>query len=431
MFKKWGYPAVSFIAAAAFLTGCSTQPQEEAAPQQQPITLKIFSGDSQFEQVIKSDKVKMKFPYITFEYVVGGQGKQIQDLVAAGESPDMYYQGLSALINNLVDYNLQYDLKDMIKKTGFDLNRIDKAYLDIIQAASGTYGGTYFGLPVTTFMTVLYYNKDVFDKFGIPYPKDGMTWDQAYELARSLTRVSDGVQYKGMTMNFAYLFDNNQLAAPYFHPKENRSAMSTDPWRSIFRTLGKFYQIPLNKPLTERSRVAEVNDFTKDRVSAMHADVTAAMENFPNDFVNWDMVSLPVMAEAPGINAQLNPRFLYLMSTSKHKEEAFKVIDFLLSNEMQMASSKAGKATVLNNEEVRKAYGQDYARLQGKHTQALYVNKPVGVSPARDSKLINVPTAAPVGKEFNAFINGTKDVNTALRDLDETLNKSISEAKNK
>ncbi|MFE5318454.1 extracellular solute-binding protein [Paenibacillus sp. NPDC056579] len=416
-----------------FLSACSsdeTGEKGDGLKPPEPITLRFFSGDNNFQKRLTSDKVKQKFPHITVEFYAGNTaGGKLEDLIAAGQPPDVYYQGLSGLNNEIIKYNMQYDMSELIKKTGFNMNRLDPAYLDIIRAASESLGGTYYGLPVTTFTPVLFYNKDVFDKFGVAYPKDGMTWDETYELARKLTREDAGIQYKGMTMNFPYLFDNNQLAAPYLHPKENQAIMDTDQWRSIFKTFGQFYKLPMSKPLTDRSRPVEVNDFTKDRISAMHADVTAAIESFPDDFVNWDMVSLPTMAEAPLLNAQLNPRFYYIMSSSKHKDEAFKLIEFLLTDEMQMMASKTGYGTVLDNEEIRKAYGQDFAKLKGKNTGALYVNKPVKVSPARDAKLVSVPTSSLVSKEFNAYIKDLKDVNTALRDLNEGINLMIDQEK--
>ncbi|WP_028550686.1 ABC transporter substrate-binding protein [Paenibacillus sp. UNC451MF] len=423
----------ALVLSVAMLAGCSSAPNGEGNTnkQQQPITLKFYTGDKDYEDRFKreiADKVKAKYPYISFEFQ---GGKDLKELVLAGQSPDLYYQGLSALDTNLVNLNMQFDLSDLIKKSGFDLNRIDPAYLDIIRTASQGYGGTYFGLPVTTFTPVLFYNKEVFDKFGVPYPKDGMTWDDAYELSRKLTKEVDGVQYKGMTMNFQYLLDNNQLAAPYLHPKEDKAAVNTPEWRSIFTTLGKFYQIPLNNPLDDRSRVKEVNDFTKERISAMHADVTAAIDSFPSDFVNWDMVTLPTMTEAKGLNAQLNPRFYYIMSSSKHKEDAFKVIEFVLSQEMQLAASKAGKSTVLNNEEVKKAYGQEFDKLKEKNIGALYFNKPVKPAAARDAKLTAIPASPIANKEFIQFIKGAKDINTSLRDFEEALNKAIQAEKAK
>ncbi|MDF2723349.1 MAG: hypothetical protein K0Q59_3024 [Paenibacillus sp.] len=436
MNKKMGAAVLLASMSVMMLSACSSGEKakngDEGATKQEPVTLRFFSGDNNFEKRVKSDKVKQKFPNLTVEFYTGSApGQKLEDLMAAGQTPDVYYQGLTALANNLLPNGLQYEMSDLIKKMNFNLNRIDPAYMDIIRAGSQSAGGTYYGLPVTAFTPVLYYNKDIFDKFGVPYPKDKMTWDQAYEIARKLNRVDGGTQYKGMTMNFPYLFDNNQLAAPYLRAKENKAAMDTDQWRSVFTTLGQFYKLPLNKPLTERGRPIEVSDFTKDRISGMHADVTAAIESFPDDFVNWDMVSLPTMAEAPGFNAQLNPRFYFITSASKHKEEAFKLYEFLMTDDMQMSESKTGYGTVLNNEDIKKAYGQDYVKLKGKNIGALYVNKPVKVSPPRDPKLVTVPTAAVVSKEFNAYINGTKDINTTMRDLNEAINKTIDEEKNK
>lgn len=42
--------------------------------------------------------------------------------------------------------------------------------------------------PVVNNTMSLYYNKDLFDKFGVSYPKDGMTWDEVLELNRQLDK---------------------------------------------------------------------------------------------------------------------------------------------------------------------------------------------------------------------------------------------------
>lgn len=436
--RRWAKAALPLALVTALAAGCGKSGEPAAgndagknAPQekQEPVTLRFYTGDKDYAQRFKTeiaDKVKQKYPHISFEFQGADSGKEIQDLVVAKETPDIYYQGTSALDNQLVKLNLHYDLAELIKTNKFDLNRIDPAYMDVIKSASATYGGTYYGLPVTAFTPVLFYNKDIFDKFGVAYPKDGMTWDDAYELAKRLTRYQDGVQYRGITMNFPYLLDNNQLGAPYFHLTDNKAAVNTDAWKSIFTTLTRFYLLPMNAKLEKLSRVKEVQAFTGTRVSAMHADVTAAIESFPDDFTRWDMVSMPTMKEAPSINFQTNPRFYYIMSSSKHKQEAFRVIDFVLSDEMQMAASKAGKATVLTNPDIRKAYGESFAKIKGKHVEALYANKHVKPSPPRDPKLVTVPVTSFVNDEFNNVLSGQKDVNTALRNMDEAINKAIT-----
>lgn len=58
--------------------------------------------------------------------------------------------------------------------------------------------GEQFLLPFTINFYAFFYNKDVFDKLGVAYPKDSMTWDDVIELARKTTRNQDGVQYRGV-----------------------------------------------------------------------------------------------------------------------------------------------------------------------------------------------------------------------------------------
>jgi multiple sugar transport system substrate-binding protein len=232
-------------------------------------------------------------------------------------------------------------------------------------------------------------------------------------------------------VNVQYLLDNNQLGAEYFDPKQDKAAVNTDQWKSIFTTLTRFYQLPMNTKMTKAGNSSELTAFTKDRNLAMYAGVTGAMNKFPEDFTSWDMTAMPTMKEAPKTNIQLNPRFYYMMSSSKHKEEAFKVVDFVLSDAMQMELSKLGQPTVLLNPEIRKAFGQDFPMIKGKHMEAMYFDPPVAPSAPRDPKLVVVQTNKLAGDTFNKVLSGTKDVNTALRELDESLNKAIAEEKSK
>lgn len=71
-------------------------------------------------------------------------------------------------------------MKDLIKRHNIDLSRFEPSIISALEKMSG--GGLY-GLPLYNDRMALYYNKDIFDKFGVPYPKDGMTWDEVIELS--------------------------------------------------------------------------------------------------------------------------------------------------------------------------------------------------------------------------------------------------------
>ncbi|MDF2715158.1 MAG: extracellular solute-binding protein family 1 [Paenibacillus sp.] len=96
----------------------------------------------------------------------------------------------------------ELDITELVRKHKLDLNRFEPASLQIMRQMNG---GKLNALPINLLYLVLVYNKDIFDKFGEPYPRDGMTWEEAVQIAKKLTRNDAGVQYMG--------FGNQQWAA--------------------------------------------------------------------------------------------------------------------------------------------------------------------------------------------------------------------------
>jgi multiple sugar transport system substrate-binding protein len=63
------------------------------------------------------------------------------------------------------------------------------SYADtVMDALSKDGGGNIYGFAPFFVSRVLFYNKDLFDQYGIPYPESGMTWDQVLELALQFAR---------------------------------------------------------------------------------------------------------------------------------------------------------------------------------------------------------------------------------------------------
>ncbi len=79
----------------------------------------------------------------------------------------------------------------MLKQHHVNLGRVEPYIIEYVKIASTK--DELFGFPLTQSFHALYYNKDILDKFGVPYPKDGMKWDQVYQLAKELTRLENGV----------------------------------------------------------------------------------------------------------------------------------------------------------------------------------------------------------------------------------------------
>lgn len=82
---------------------------------------------------------------------------------------------------NLMKSNAIISLNDDIKKAGIDAS----AYGGLIEEL--TVEGNTYALPFRSDSWILYYNKDLFDKAGIAYPSNDMTWDQFADTARKVT----------------------------------------------------------------------------------------------------------------------------------------------------------------------------------------------------------------------------------------------------
>ena len=73
-------------------------------------------------------------------------------------------------------------LDEFIEKDGINM---EENFGDILGYA--TYGGVTYGYPIRSTIEGIWYNKDMFDAAGIPYPDGSWTWDEYKEIARKLT----------------------------------------------------------------------------------------------------------------------------------------------------------------------------------------------------------------------------------------------------
>jgi multiple sugar transport system substrate-binding protein len=142
--------------------------------------------------------------------------------------------------------------------------------------------------------------------------------------------------------------------------------------------------------------------------------------------VNWDMVTYPKVDAKQNHFGVAGARAIMITPNSKVKEQAFKVIETLLSNEVQVTQNKLGVMTPLASQDVQKTFGTGIEFLKGKNLQAAYKLKPgFRVITRYDNIAGNT-----------AFDNSLKlytgaDVNTVIRQANEELNKKIAEEKAK
>ncbi|MGG4036011.1 extracellular solute-binding protein [Paenibacillus cisolokensis] len=362
--------------------------------------------------------IKKKFPDITLKHVAWNDGSRYEDLIAKGTIPDIIFDDVGRNTYRQVRrFKLEYDMTKLIKKYNFDTSKLNPADM---QYSINTSDGKLYSLPFNTNDYVLVYNKDLFDKFGVDYPKDGMTWDEAYELAKRLTRQEGDMTYKGFQMNPAHYMRFNQLAEPALDPNEDKASMVSDNWLKIVDNIRRFYEIPGNQ-------LVKTHQFAQGNVAMIIDSLENAMEVIAqNPDINFDVSAVPVFPEAPKSKFQPSTNGMFITNQSDNKDLAFQVIAYLLSPEVQTELSRQGVVPVLNDPEVRAAYGQGIPEWQGKHVQSIFYldgAKP----PARKPNLTYV--YANTDLVWNSISQESKDSQTALRIANEAMDKAIQETK--
>lgn len=397
------------------------KPEEKKAEPPKPVTLNFFYNG--YSGTLIDDikkKVAEKYPHITLNMILDAKGSTIEETIAAGTRVDLAAFSMGGLFK-VMDLQLSSDLTELIKKHSFDLNRLQPGILDTVKSYSDK--GEILVMPYELNNNVLIYNKNIFDKFGVPYPKDNMTWDDVAEIVKKVSRVEGGVNYKGFAYSGLNLIYKNQMGLTFVDPKTNKAAINTDQWKKWIDVMAGFHAITNNQ---QEGR--EDDHFFKTQTLAMRAGpspLELLKDAVPNG-LSWDAVTLPRFAGMNNVGSQMNAPFYAIPPSSAHRDEAFQVIAFLLSDEIQAANARMGRLPVVKSENVVKDYGVDLPLLKGtNYAKAMFadtIGKPITVTKydgtARSTLSVALANVA----------QGKKDVATALRESEESINKAIEAA---
>ncbi|HHT48529.1 MAG TPA: sugar ABC transporter substrate-binding protein [Firmicutes bacterium] len=102
-------------------------------------------------------------------------------MLAGGEDIDVFYAKDPTMYGGLVLRKQIRPLNDLIARDKLDLSGYG-GNLDNVKIDDQIYG-----LPYRGDFWILFYNKDLFDRFGVPYPTNNMTWSEFRKTAKALT----------------------------------------------------------------------------------------------------------------------------------------------------------------------------------------------------------------------------------------------------
>lgn len=397
----------------------------------EPLTLSFYSTgatftDVEFETMI-AGPIHAKYPNVTIERITPAATTTAEEVLST-HVPDIIFGSVSQRVLRTGVYE---DLRGLIKKHHFDESRLKPIGYDYIKEVTKGQGDAILALPFNINQHVLYYNKDIFDKFGVPYPTEKqLTWDEAVELGAKLTRTENGVNYIGLVVdNLTGL--SKSLGLPYLDRETGQAALDTPEWLRVFELLKRIYETP--GYVTPDGTWNWTRDhFMKDQNIAMRAawlaNMVGPLEELRQQGVefNWDIAPVPNFSDQLGKTREAQIHAIAINSQSKHKDEAFQVLAEILSDEGQRIIARNGRVPAIINPELEKEYGLDIPVLQGKTVQNVFIGEPIQEHyqhPYESEISARLKEAAE-----DLAINGL-DVNSAVRKATDAINKDVETLK--
>ncbi|MCR8857762.1 sugar ABC transporter substrate-binding protein [Bacillus pseudomycoides] len=179
-----------------FLAGCSSnettskkssKDDEKKQTSNDGTVLRFATWDSgknlKIQQQI-AKKFEEKNPGVKVQVEAYGDGfdQKLAASFGAKNPPDVMYMW------NFPAYYKSLEPLDELAKKDPDM-KLDDFYQGLFNYSS--IDGKLYGMPAGFTTRVIYYNKKLFDKANIPYPKDGWTWEEFVDTAKKLTDASN------------------------------------------------------------------------------------------------------------------------------------------------------------------------------------------------------------------------------------------------
>lgn len=203
-----------------------------------------------------------------------------------------------------------------------------------------TYDGKIYAVPRDVSNLVIYYNKDLFDKYKIPYPKNDWTYEDYLKICKTFAQNGVwGTSYETQSLFWLpYLMSNgagilNDDASQFVLNKKQ----ALDSLDSYVDLAYKYNAAPKKQ---ESASLTMAQLFLQQKI-AMHLSGRWLVPKYRQEAnFDWDIVAFPNGTQGSVVN--IDSSGYALAKSSSHKEEALKFINYISSKESLSELAKSG-----------------------------------------------------------------------------------------
>ncbi|WP_010494875.1 ABC transporter substrate-binding protein [Paenibacillus elgii] len=385
--KRWSkwVPAGLALSLAATMAGCSSDKLAGGEGGKPSVTLKELGKDEKASiKVLFFDKnyfsqlygtlFSSKFPNIDVQ-VVSMQNifdpgkdtkKEFQKLVDE-EKPDVLLLPTPELFEQWAADGKLLQLDDVIRQDKFDVESMMPTVIEQIKSMGD---GKLYGLAPSFFSKALFYNRDLFEKHGVPLPKNQMTWEDVLELAKRFPTNGQGEQciygmasyYQfndGKPVGYEYMRGiGSALGLSILDREKGAVTLQSDGWKKALTLAvdavksGAVYNAKDSKPIEPGMTMEDIfkQDLFATGKAAMAIEGSYYIETLlrAKDSlkdvkpVNWDIVTVPVDPRSPEASDSVSiSKFFAVHVDSPNQRAAWELVKYINSEEVAKAVSSS------------------------------------------------------------------------------------------
>ncbi|MEK8130916.1 extracellular solute-binding protein [Paenibacillus filicis] len=386
---------------------------------------------------------QQKYPNIRLELIPAGEEaaassavRQESSLQPLGEGKPDVMALRPAEFARLAGQGQLYALDGVIRQDAFP---IETAHPGLIQALRAQGQGKLYGLASRFSQSAIYYNPELFDRYGIAHPKDGMTWEELLKIAESIgergrkqgiygfsaasmTNVSDLIVQMATDMKL-------QLT----HSVKGKFMLDASRWRGawdkVLADARKGYLYLPGQKLAAGASAADVKG--EDPFSTGKAAMTlqsygyASRLAIQSNRLDWDIVREPIRADRPGESMSLSIDQVYAVSAeSPNLRAAWELVRFI---------QEEGGAKPPKNEQPDHWPAMPVVQLPGKRMEAFYSLEPraslfeENVAAEEYDGVLRTMLSKLIWQKSEDILAGRLTVNKALQDMELEMQKALNQ----
>lgn len=405
-----------------------------AAPKTEKTVVKVWTMNRADQDYMKEKIAKFNEEnpdHIEIDYQIYAENftQSLDIAMSTNEGPDVFFDGHTAFNDHLPRGNLapldEYLTPEFKARFG------EGAFIEGLNMVDGNI----YSLPAISTTPRLFYNKAIFEKAGIAEPPK--TVEEMVSAAKQITEKLSGEGIYGFAANLknpaqAYsrsidyiLMRSGGVKAGYDFKNGVYDFSGYKPiieaYRDLFTSGAAFpgsESLDID-PLRTQFAAGKIGMY----ISWNHSEPGVYMNQFPTE-EPWDVAPLPTIDGTVSGSQHLNlaGRWYLMNANSPHKDAAWKVMEFLYSDDLLSGYHANGLGLVMVPSVLEKAESpetiQRWPGLALTDKDKIWPPDPTGVRPEGNDMYF----------VFNAMILGAADIDAGLADLDARYNAAYERA---